>query len=126
LREYAQSGSRLSFTSMIELSPLQMQTMERLFAAGFRPIAIPPYESALCLRKGECVVILAPVPNGGLKMLAPPSYLVDGKPSVRIKRGTREWFVWKEKEVEATPERLLELETFRSELTELLELPRKQ
>lgn len=59
----------------LELSPQQISTLERLVAAGFRPIAIPPHESALCMRKGECAVALAPVPNAGLKVLAPASYL---------------------------------------------------
>jgi hypothetical protein len=108
---------------MVELSPQQMQTLERLFAGGFRPIAIPPYESALCLRRGECAAILSPVLNGGLKLLAPPTWLVDGNLSVRLKRGTAEVFVWKKAELPVTSERLSELESFRRELTEILELP---
>jgi hypothetical protein len=110
---------------MVELSPQQMQVMERLFAAGFRPIAIPPYESALCLRKGNCAALLAPVPDAGIKLVAPPSYLVEGNLSVKLKRGSGEVFVWKKKEVEATPEKLEELESFRRELTEILDLPPK-
>ncbi len=111
---------------MVELSPQQMQVMERLFAAGFRPIAIPPYESALCMRKGNCAALLAPVPNAGIKLLAPPSYLVDGNLSVKLKRGSGEVFIWKKTEVQATPEKLKELESFRRELTEILDLPPKQ
>jgi hypothetical protein len=111
---------------MVEFTPQQMQVLERLFAAGFRPIAIPPYESALCVRRGECAAILSPVPSGGLKLLAPPSYLVDGNLSVRLKRGPAEVFVWKKTELPATPERLQELELFRRELTDLLELPQMQ
>ena len=72
-----------------------MQVIERLVEAGFRPIAIPPYENALCMRKGECVAALAAIPNGGLKLLAPPSYLVDGNFSVKLKRYSGEVFVWK-------------------------------
>ena len=75
------------------------------------------------MRKGNCAVLLAPVPNAGIKLLAPPSFLVDGNLSVKLKRGSGEVFVWKKKEVEATPERLQELELFRRELTEILELP---
>jgi len=111
---------------MIELSPLQMQVMEHLFEAGFRPIAIPPYENALCIRKGACVAALAPIPNGGLKLLAPPSYLVDGNFSVKLKRGSGEVFVWKKREVEATPERVRELESFKNALQEILESPPAQ
>ena len=103
-----------------------MQVVERLSGAGFRSIAIPPYENVLCVRKGECVAALAPVSNGGLKLLAPPSYLVDGNFSVKLKRGSGEVFVWKKKEVEATPERMSELESFRMELQEILESPPKQ
>jgi hypothetical protein len=107
----------------LQLSPEQIGALQRLVAAGFRPIAIPPYESALCMRKGECAVVLAPVPNGGLKVLAPASYLVDGNFGVRLKRGEGEVFVWKKSEIPATPERLEELATFRRELMEILEVP---
>jgi len=109
--------------AMVELTPPQMKTIERLFESGFRPIAIPPYESALCMRKGECVAVLAPVVNGGLKLLAPASYLVDGNMSVRLRRGKGEVFVWKTKELAATPERLEELEKFRVAISEILEMP---
>src|SRR5215475_14147513 len=103
----------------MELSERQMQVMKRLFEAGFRPIAIPPYESALCLRRGECVAVLTPVDGGGLKILAPASFLVDGKFGVRVKRGEREAFVFKQKEIEATPERLKELAEFQAILSEI-------
>lgn len=103
-----------------------MQVMERLFEAGFRPIAIPPYESALCMKKGNCVAALAPVPNAGLKLLAPASFMVDGNFSVKLKRRSGDVFVWKKTEVEATPERVRELELFRTELQEILDSPQKQ
>ena len=108
---------------MPELSPRQIQVMERLIEAGFRPIAIPPYENALCMRKGDCVAALAPVPNGGLRLLAPPSYLVDGNFSVKLKRGSGDVFVCNKKEMKPTPDRVRELESFRKELQEILESP---
>lgn len=108
---------------MPELTPQQMKVVEKLFAAGFRPVAMPPYENALCVRRGECAAVLAPVANGGLRLLAPPAYLVEGNLSVRLQRGGREVFVWKQKEVAASPERLSELERFRTELKGLLEQP---
>jgi hypothetical protein len=108
---------------MGELSPLQMKTIEQLFVAGFRPIAIPPYESALCMRRGNCVAMLEPVPSAGLRLKAPVSYIVQGNFSVRLKRANGEAFVWKKAELPATSERLAELETFRSELTEILDTP---
>jgi hypothetical protein len=108
---------------MVELTPQQMKTMERLWEAGFRPVAIPPYENALCLKRGDCAAVLSPVPNGGLKVLAPPSYLVAGNLSVKLKRGSGEVFVWKKNAVEATLDRLEELARFRRELVQILDLP---
>ena len=102
-----------------------MKVVERLLEAGFRPIAIPPYESALILRKGECVALLGPVENGGLKLLAPVTFLVEGNLSVRLKKGSGDVFVWKKKEVAATEERLRELEEFRGELVGILEVGEK-
>lgn len=106
---------------MPELTPQQMKTLERLFAAGFRPIAIPPYENALCVRRGECAALLTPVTNAGLRLLAAPTYIVEGNLSVKLRRGKGEVFVWKKVQIDATPERLKELDTFRQELTSILE-----
>ncbi len=97
---------------MPELTPQQMKILERLFAAG---------ESALCVHRGDCAAVLTPVPNGGLRLLAPPTYLIDGNLGVKLRKGNREVFVWKKKEMDATPERLQELEVFRRELTSILE-----
>jgi hypothetical protein len=104
----------------MELSERQTQVLKRLFAAGFRPIAIPPYESALCLHREECAVVLSPIEGGTFRVLAPASFLVDGKFGVRVKHGDREVFVSKQKELEATPERVKKLEDFQTALNELL------
>jgi len=111
---------------MIELTQSQMATLERLFEAGFRPIAIAPYESALCVHRGECAAVLAPVENGRLRLLAPATVMVDGNLSVRLKRASGDVFVWKKTEVAATEERLKELEGFREELVGILEMAGKQ
>jgi hypothetical protein len=104
----------------MELTEGQMRVVERLFGAGFRPMAIPPYESALILRKGECVALLGPAQSGGLKLLAPVTFLVDGNLSVRLKKSSGDVFVWKKKEVAATEEMLKVLEEFRMELAGIL------
>jgi hypothetical protein len=111
---------------MMELTEEQMRVVERLFGAGFRPMAIPPYESALIMRKGECVALLGPVENGGLKLLAPVTLLVDGNLSARLKKSLGDVFVWKKTEVAATEERLKVLEEFRLELASIVEGAEKQ
>jgi len=105
----------------MELTEEQMRVVELLFEAGFRPMAIPPYESALIMRKGECAALLGPVEGGGLKLLAPVTFLVDGNLSVRLKKTAGDVFVWKKKEVAATEEMLKELEEFRVELVGVLD-----
>jgi hypothetical protein len=105
----------------MELTERQIGVVEQLVGAGFRPMAIPPYERALILRKGECVAMLGPVEGGGLQLVVPVTFLIDGNLSVKVKRGNGEVFVWKGKELEATGERLRELEEFREELVGILE-----
>jgi hypothetical protein len=111
---------------MVELTAVQLRMLERLFAAGFRPIAIPPYENALCVHREECAAVLAPVENGGLRLLSPVTVMVDGNLSVKLKKAGGDVFVWKKKEVSATAERLKELEEFRAELMGVLEMGGKQ
>ena len=108
-------------SGVMELTRVQMETLERLFEAGFRPIAIPPYENALCVHRGDCVAVLAPVENGGLRLLAPATWKVDGNFSVRLQKPGGDVFAWKKTEVAATPERMAELQKFREELQGILE-----
>jgi hypothetical protein len=51
---------------------------------------------------------------------------VNGNLSVKLKRESGEVFVWKKQEIVATQERLSELESFRRELSEILDHPPKQ
>jgi hypothetical protein len=108
---------------MLELNHRQMEILQRLVEAGLRPIAIPPYESALCLYRGVCAVVLAPVENDGLKVLAPASILVDGHFAVRIRRAGGDVFVWKQAEVPATDALLSELLAFNDDLQSALTSP---
>jgi hypothetical protein len=109
------------YTSVLmEFSPAQAEILKRLFLVGFRPIAIPPYEKALIVHRGSCAALLEPVENGGLRLMAPVTWMVDGNLGVRLKKPGVDVFVWKKTEVAATPERLAELDKFREELLEAL------
>ena len=122
----AADGGPYKCEDKMELTEGQMRVVERLFGAGFRPMAIPPYESALIMRKGECVALLGPVENGGLRLLAPVTFLVDGNLSVRLKKNAGDVFVWKKREVAATEEMLKDLEEFRGELVGILQMGGEQ
>jgi hypothetical protein len=56
----------------------------------------------------------------GFTVFGAPAYLVEGNFTVRVTHGNREWYVWKQKRVEVTPEHLREVEKFAAELTEAL------
>jgi hypothetical protein len=106
---------------MLELSPQQITILERLIAKDFSIVAFPLYANAIGVRKGTCAALLDPIPNGGFRIFGEPCLLLDGNLTVRIKEKGKTWFVWKKQRLEATKERLSELDNFVAELNLLLE-----
>ena len=106
---------------MNEFSPRQIAILERLVAKEFVLVAFPLYANAVGVRKGSCAALLDPIANGGFRVFGEPCVLLDGNLTVRITEKGRTWFVWKKQRLEATTERVLELETFVGELKLLLE-----
>jgi hypothetical protein len=106
---------------MNELSPQQIAILERLVAKEFVLVAFPLYANAVGVRKGSCAALLDPIANGGFRLFGEPCVLLDGNLTVRITEKGKTWFVWKKQRMEATLERVLELENFVNELKMLLE-----
>jgi hypothetical protein len=102
------------------LTPAHLPTLERFVSRGFTIAAFPLYASAVGVRRGNFAILLMPAEGGALRPLGDASYLIDGNFSVRVTRGSRSLFVWKKREVEATPELLAELGGFATEVAELL------
>jgi len=88
---------------------------------GFVPVAFPLYANAVGIRKGSCAALLDPVANGGFQVFGEPCFLLEGNLTVRITEKGKSWFVWKKQRLEATAQRLSELEQFVVELKLLLE-----
>jgi hypothetical protein len=105
---------------MAELSPRHIHTLERFVSAGFAIAAFPMYASAVGVRKGNCAALLDPLADGTLCLVGLPSHLVEGNLGVRIHDANGDWFVWKSKRIEATPERLAELAGMTEEIRTLL------
>lgn len=105
---------------MLELTPVQTAAIERLVARDFTLVAFPLYASAIGVRRNSFAALLVPVAEGGLRVLGEPCYLIDGNLTVRVRRGDRQWFVWKCKSAEATPDLLAQLSRFSEELLHLL------
>jgi hypothetical protein len=106
---------------MNEFSSQQLEILQRLIAKEFTLVAFPLYANAVGVRKGSCAALLDPIPNGGFRLFGEPCVLLEGNLTVRITEKGKTWFVWKKQRLEATPERLSELEKFVSELKFLLE-----
>ena len=104
----------------MDLTAQQVRILERLSVHGFQIVAFPMYANHVGVRKGNCAVLLTPAASGGFGMYTEPTFLVAGNLSARIHREGREWFVWKREVIEATPERLSELEAFSRELKDML------
>ena len=104
----------------MELTPAQITILERLHARGFEITAFPMYESVVGVRKGNCAALLAPTGSNGFAIQGQPTYLIGGNLSAHVVRADGHYFVRKQEQLEATPERLAELEAFTAELTEAL------
>jgi hypothetical protein len=104
-----------------ELSPQQVAILQRMIDSGFSIVAFPLYANAVGLRKGECAALLDPVPGGGFRLYGEPCVLLDGNLTVRITKNGKTWFVWKKQRVQATPEKLQELDGYIEEVKLLLE-----
>jgi|SRR5665213_2593439 len=106
---------------MNEFSPQQFEVLQRLIGKEFVLVAFPLYANAVGVRKGSCAALLDPVLNGGFRVFGEPCVLLEGNLTVRITEKGKSWFVWKKMRVEATAERVSELERFVAELNLLLE-----
>ena len=106
---------------MNELTAQQIAILERLVSRGFFVVAFPLYANAVGVRKGNYAALLDPVSGAGFRVFGEPCVLLDGNLTVRVADKGKSWFVWKKQRVEATVERIEELDRFVCELKMLLE-----
>jgi hypothetical protein len=104
----------------MDLSPQQLAILQRLHIAGFEIVAFPMYANYVGARKGDYAALLGPAVAGGFGIFGTPAYLLGGNFTVRVRRGGREFFVWKKESLEVTPARLAELDAFAAELSQAL------
>lgn len=104
----------------MDLTRQQIAIVERLQANDFQIVAFPMYANYIGVRKGNCAALLAPAGADHFNLHGHSAYLVGGNFSVRITREGRSWFVWKKEKLEVTAARLGELDTFATQLSQLL------
>ena len=110
----------LLFCLAVELTTAQIAILERLLSRGLQIVAFPMYESVVGVRKGNCAALLAPSGPNGFSIQGQPTYLIGGNLTARVMRSDGHYFVRKQEQLKATPERLGELEEFAAEIEEAL------
>ncbi len=95
------------------------EQLQRIYLAGFELQTFERYPKFIGVVKGNCVALLVPG-RDGLQIMGTPGWRMGEVLGVLTVIGGRKVFQAKAELVEATEERLVELESFRIELTDLL------
>lgn len=95
------------------------EQLQRIYLAGFELQTFERYPKLIGAIKGNCVALLVPGVDG-LQVMGTPGWKMGEVLGVLTEVGGRKVFQAKDEIVDATPARLAELETFRSELKDLL------
>jgi hypothetical protein len=93
--------------------------LQSIYLAGFELQTFERYPKLIGLTKGNCVALLIPGVDG-LQVMGTPGWRMGEVLGVLTEVGGRKVFQAKLEIVEATPERIAELDAFRAELKELL------
>ena len=93
--------------------------LEAIYLAGFEIETFERYPNSLGLRKGNCIALVQAAPDG-LRIIGQAGWRMGEVLGVLVERAGKQLFQAKSELVEATPERLRELEGFRRELEDLL------
>ena len=99
--------------------PDPAQQLQAIYLAGFEIETFDRLPNTVGLAKGSCIALVQPT-TSGLKLIGHPGWHMGEVLGVLVERAGRKVFQAKSELVEATPERLAELENFCRELEELM------
>jgi hypothetical protein len=99
--------------------PDPAEQLQRLYVAGFELQTFERYPKCVGVVRGECVALLVPGVDG-MQILGAPGWRMGEIMGVLTEKSERQVFQAKEQVVEATPERLKILQTFRNDIAEVL------
>jgi hypothetical protein len=91
------------------------EQLQKLYLAGFEFQTFERFPNSVGVMRGDCIVLMMPTPQG-LQMIGTPGWRVGEVIGVLTEVNGRKVFQNKEQMVEATPERLEELERFRADV----------
>ncbi|HEX3354908.1 MAG TPA: hypothetical protein VHS34_18970 [Terriglobales bacterium] len=99
--------------------PDPAEQLQRLYLAGFDLQTFDRFPKCVGVVRDDCIALLVPSPDG-LQMLGTPGWRLGEAIGVLVEVGGRQVFQAKQEIVEATPERLETLRSFRAQLTAVL------
>ena len=99
--------------------PDPAEQLQKIYVAGFELQTFERYPNAVGVIKGGCIALLRPATNG-LELIGLPGWRMGEVMGVLVEKNGRKVFQAKSEEIEATVERLAELQAFKRELEELL------
>ena len=99
--------------------PDSAEQLQRLYLAGFELQTFERYPKCIGVMRENCVALLVPGVDG-LQVLGTPGWRMGEVMGVLTERKGSKVFQAKTEVVEATPERIEELQKFRDELKDLL------
>ena len=91
------------------------EQLQRLYLAGFEFQTFERFPNSVGVIRGDCIVLMMPTPQG-LQMIGTPGWRLGEVIGVLTEVNGQKVFQNKEQVVEATPERLEELERFRADV----------
>ena len=102
--------------------PDPAKQLQTFYLAGFEIRVFERFPNTVGLSKGHCIALVQPSADG-LRLLGQPGWQMGEVLGVLVQRGGQQVFQAKSEMVDATPERLSELEEFRREFNELMAPP---
>ncbi len=99
--------------------PDPAKQLQAIYLAGFEIETFERFPSAVGLMKGNCIALVQPTANG-LQLIGQPGWHMGEVLGVLLEQAGKPVFQAKGELVEATPERLKELENFSQELDILM------
>jgi hypothetical protein len=99
--------------------PDPAQQLQAIYLAGFEIETFDRLPNTVGLAKGSCIALVQPTIEG-LKLIGQPGWHMGEILGVLVEQSGKKVFQAKSELVEATPERLAELESFRNQLEELM------
>ena len=95
------------------------EQLQRLYLAGFEFQTFERFPNSVGVIRGDCIVLMMPTPDG-MQMIGTPGWRIGEVMAVLTEVNGHKVFQNKQQTVEATPERLQELEKFRADIKAVL------